>query len=266
MRDCGRPLARDGQRLVCDAGHAFDVARTGYVSLLQPQDRRSSSPGDTREAVDARARLLEAGIGRTLIDAIVERATATLAQPPVVTVDLGCGSGELLAAIGARRPTCGIGIDLSTAAIERAARQFPDLTWVVANADRRLPLLDGSAHVVLSLNGRRNPAECARVLMREGALIVGVPARDDLVELRAAVQGEAVERQRTDAVLAEHAARFTVVDHFTARERHRLEGEALRAVLAGTYRGQRAAGAARAAALDALDVTFATDVVIMRRG
>ena len=65
-----------------------------------------------------------------------------------VAADLGCGSGELLGALAAARDICGAGIDLSTAAVERAARRYPALTWVVANADRRLPLLDASVHLV----------------------------------------------------------------------------------------------------------------------
>ena len=41
------PLRQNGgPRLACDAGHAFDRARSGYVDLLQPQDSRARAPGD----------------------------------------------------------------------------------------------------------------------------------------------------------------------------------------------------------------------------
>ena len=83
-----------------------------------------------------------------------------------------------------------------TAAIERAARHFPDRIWVVANADRRLPLLDRSVDLALSIYGRRNPAEVARVLAAAGYLLVAVPAADDLIELRELVQGRRFERDR----------------------------------------------------------------------
>ena len=258
VRACGRPLTRDGARVVCAAGHAFDVARSGYLSLMQPHDRRSAAPGDAKESVAARARLLEAGIGRAAIDAIVAAAPGHT-QPPVAA-DLGCGSGELLGALAAARDVCGVGIDLSTAAVERAARRYPALTWIVANADRRLPLLDASVHLVLSLNGRRNPDECARVLVPGGALIVGVPAADDLIELRAEVQGEGVARERADAVVAAHASAFSLVERFTVRERHRLDGAALRDLLRGTYRGARVSALERVEALDALEVTLATEI------
>src|SRR5262245_34772233 len=97
--------------------------------------------GDAPEAIGARAALLSAGVGRTLVEAISERvSTLDLGEHPVV-VDLGCGSGDALAAIAGRLAISGLGVDLSTAAVEHAARRFSHLTWVVANADRRLPVL-----------------------------------------------------------------------------------------------------------------------------
>jgi 23S rRNA (guanine745-N1)-methyltransferase len=263
VRGCGRPLSRAGRQLICGASHAFDVARSGYVSLLQPQDRRAAAPGDTKETVAARARLLEAGVGRGAIDAIVARAPAT--GDALVAADLGCGSGELLGALAAARPVCAIGIDLSTAAADAAARRFPSLTWIVANVDRGLPLLDGGVHLVVSLNGRRHVDECARVLMPGGTLIVALPAPDDLIELRAQVQGDAVRRDRANAVVAEHAPRFALVERFTVRERHHLESDALRDLLRGTYRGARGSLAERVRTLDALDVTVASDVCVMQK-
>src|SRR5690606_6437764 len=141
-----------------------DVARSGYVNLLQPQDRRSRAPGDSTEAVEARARLVSAGVGRALFDAVAARASALELGACPVVADLGSGTGDALGALASVRPLNGVGIDLSVAAAGHAARRFPSLTWVVANADRRLPLLDRSVQLILSLNARRNPAECARVL------------------------------------------------------------------------------------------------------
>src|SRR5690606_1269304 len=144
VRGCGRALARHDRTFACPAGHAYDVARSGYVNLLQPHDRRSPAPGDSREAVEARARLVSAGVGRRLVDAVVERVSRlALGDSPVVAA-LGSGIGDALGALADTRPVNGVGIDLSAAAADRAARRFPRLTWVVANADRRLPLLDRS--------------------------------------------------------------------------------------------------------------------------
>jgi 23S rRNA (guanine745-N1)-methyltransferase len=268
VRGCGLPLIRQDRALACPSGHSFDIARSGYVNLLQPQDRRSAHAGDSKLAIGARSRLLDAGVGRTAIDAIVTRAAALAQRDPSCVVDLGCGSGEALAMLAAVRPIIGVGIDLSTAAVEAAARRFPslhNLTWAAANADRRLPLLDGRVSLVLSLNGRRNPAEVARVLQPDGHLLVAVPAPDDLIELRGIVQGQAVERDRAGSVIAEHESLFDLVERISVHAQPLLERDQLLDLLRGTYRGARAAAAARVDTLDAMAVTLALDVLVFRR-
>jgi 23S rRNA (guanine745-N1)-methyltransferase len=179
-------------------------------------------------------------------------------------VDLGCGSGDALAALTEGRDATGLGIDLSTAAVEGAARRFPNRTWVVANADRRLPLLDASVDLVLSLHGRRNPPEVARVLTSTGYLLVAVPAADDLIELRQLVQGSRVERDRSDAVLAEHESTFELIDRSVIRETVDLERASLLDLLHGTYRGARRAAAERVAALTRLSITLASELFVLR--
>jgi 23S rRNA (guanine745-N1)-methyltransferase len=180
-------------------------------------------------------------------------------------VDLGCGSGDALGLLRAHRDTTAIGIDLATAAVDAAARRFPSITWVVANADRRLPLLEASVSLLVSLHARRNPEECRRVLEPGGHLLVAVPAPDDLIELREAVQGARVERDRVAAVIAEHESSFDVVDRSTARERHHVSGEPLRDLLRGTYRGERTSASERVQAMTDLDVTLASDFLVLRR-
>ncbi len=290
VRECGLPLTRLERSLCCPKGHSYDVARSGYINLLQPQDRRSLHAGDSVAAVAARARLGDAGVGQHLVDALVERIGGldlgavgvravdvnSAGLPSIdrsvdrsvdfsegaVVVDLGSGSGELMTALARARPMRGIGIDLSTAAADHAARRTREVTWVVANADRRLPLLDQSVDLVVSVNGRRNPAECARVLRPEGRLLVAVPAPDDLGELRALVQGAATERSRIDGVIAEHGPLFLAHDQFSVRDARRLDPPALLDLLQGTYRGARVSNADAIAALASMDVTLSSDVVL----
>jgi 23S rRNA (guanine745-N1)-methyltransferase len=265
VRGCGLPLARDTRAWACPRGHAFDVARSGYVNLLQPQDRRSPGAGDAKAAVETRMRLFAAGVGGTLVAEVVRQCGTLGIDTGAAVVDIGCGAGDLLAALISTRLIQGIGIDLSAAAAELAARRFPDLTWVVANADRRLPLVDASVALVTSLHARRNPAECARVLGEGGTLLVAVPAADDLIELRESVLGDGVERDRGAALLAEHEPLFTLLSHCQVRERHALERATLLDLLRTTYRGARTSAAERVGTLDRLDVTLASDVFLFRR-
>jgi 23S rRNA (guanine745-N1)-methyltransferase len=263
VRGCGQPLARERRRVVCPSGHAYDIARSGYLNLLQPQDRRSREAGDARDVVQARAAVIAAGVGRALFARVAEIGAACLPADGVV-VDLGSGTGDALGALAGLVRIAGIGIDLSPAAAELAARRFPDLCWVVANADRKLPLLDRSVDLALSLHGRRNPVECARVLRSGGRLIAAVPAADDLMEIRAALHGRADERSRTTGVLAEFEPLFSLEDRQTVRDRLQLSPEQLRALLRITYRGARTSVAAHVATLPSLHVTIASELFIFK--
>jgi 23S rRNA (guanine745-N1)-methyltransferase len=272
VRHCSLPLERGDRTFVCPAGHSYDIARSGYVNLLQPHDRRSSSPGDSKAAVEARAALLGAGVGHALVDAVARGAATLDLGEGAVVVDLGSGSGHGLAALvnhsgpvvsdRPERHIAGIGIDLSTAAAEYAARRFPTLTWVVANADRRLPLLDRGVDLVFSLHGRRNPAECARVLRPAGFLMVALPAPDDLAELRTFVQGRLIERDRGEAMLAEHQERFSLIERSSVRQTAELDRDSLVNLLRGTYRGERLKTADRVKALDRLQVTLSSELFL----
>ncbi len=268
VRECGRPLVRTPRAWSCDAGHAFDVARSGYVNLLQPQDRRSRRAGDAAEAIAARARLVASGVGTLLMRRVAEALGAPALAGPAradrMIVELGCGSGEFLGHLVASDPSSGIGIDLSTAAVDLAARHFPALTWVAANADRRLPLLDNSIDFIVSVHARRNPPECARVLRPNGVLIVVVPAADDLIELRTAVLGPPVERDRAAAAIDEHREHFVLLARSECREQPTLSESQLSDLLTGTYRGARHATDARRAALAAMPVTLASHILLFR--
>jgi len=263
VRGCHEQLFRADRSFACPRGHSHDIARSGYVNLLRPQDRRSLHAGDSGAAVESRAALIAAGVGRATIDAVVASAESVIGdRRDGVVVELGSGSGETLGLLCAGRITCGIGIDLSTHAAGYAARRFPSVTWVVANADRRLPLLDQSVDVVLSVHARRNPPECRRVLKPDGRLLVAIPGARDLIELRETVQGDAAVRDRTPQLIADHYEHFEVVERTFTSDSVTLERDALLKLLRGTYRGERRSESTRVGTLDRLQVTLASDIVL----
>jgi 23S rRNA (guanine745-N1)-methyltransferase len=261
VRACRRPLTRRGRRLACRRGHSFDVARRGYVNLLQVQDRRSRAPGDSADAVEARQRLVARGVEGPLVDAMANLLTLA---PTQAVLEVGCGEGHHLAAIVARFGCEGHGVDISVASIEAAARRHPGLSWVVANADRLLPYADASFHAVASITARKNALEFRRVLRDDGVLLVVVPAPDDLVELRAAVLGEGIARDRVESTRESLAPDFVLERHERLRRVVRLDPAALRDIMTASYRGLRASQRERLAALDDLDVTLSRDALLFR--
>ncbi|HUP62458.1 MAG TPA: methyltransferase domain-containing protein [Thermoanaerobaculia bacterium] len=262
VRGCAQPLAREERRFVCANGHSFDVARSGYLNLLQPQDRRSRAPGDSPEAVAARRRFLDAGhaapLVRAIVDALPLRANDAL-------LDAGCGEGHHLTAFRHAYGVDAHGVDISVPAIELAARRDRECTWIVANADRFLPFADASFRAVTSITARLNPAEFHRVLAANGTLLVAVAGADDLIELREAILGERIERDRTDRTID----LFTPLFHLERREhvRHvaQLDRNAMIDVTASSYRALRKRERERLEQLDAMNVTLSRDILLMRK-
>jgi 23S rRNA (guanine745-N1)-methyltransferase len=267
VRNCGEALSLQGRTYVCPQGHSFDVARSGYVNLLQPQDRKSPNAGDSREAVAARGRFLAAGYEALFVQALLARiARLGLPASPggVAVLDVGCGTGFHLGAVAAALGAAAHGTDLSVPAIELAAKGHPEATFVVANADRFLPYGLRSFDLALSLTARRQGPELRRVLAEEGFLLVAVPGPDDLVELRTAVLGQAVLRDRGETTAEALAAEFTLVERQTVRWSADLDAGAVRDVLAATYRGARERERERSASLGGLTVTLSRELLVFR--
>jgi 23S rRNA (guanine745-N1)-methyltransferase len=261
VRQCGRTLAWSERALSCPRGHAFDRGRSGYVNLLLPQDRRSSTPGDPREVVVARRRSLERGLGGALRDALLGRL-GTLGLPAdVAMLDVGCGEGYFLRAIADAWPDSDrVGVDLSTFAIDHAAARDRAARWIVANADRRLPFETGTFALVLSITGPKQASELRRLLADGGHLLVAVPAADDLAELRTAVLGDARSLDRSGRIVELFGEHFRVAERSTARARLHLDREALRDAFAASYRAARSRAKERLWALPPLEVTVAHDL------
>jgi 23S rRNA (guanine745-N1)-methyltransferase len=266
VRGCGAPLTRLEREYACARGHHFDTARSGYVNLLQPQDKRSLEPGDTREAVEARRALLDEGFGSALTEKLVEVVEHAGIAPGSSVADLGCGEGTHLAAVVEQFGLDGCGVDISVHAAEAAARRHSAITWVVANADRTLPFADACLALVMSVDGRRNADEIARVLTPTGSFVIAVAAEDDLVELREAVLGAAHAPDRSAGVIAEMGARFELVERTLARETRSFDALGLSRLAASTYRCGRERERAKLAELERLDVTTSHHVLHFRRG
>lgn len=259
VRSCHAPLARDERRLVCANNHSFDVARSGYVNLLQPQDKKSKTPGDTNDAVQARRRFLDRGF----VDPLTQQIVAQLPLDAEQTLlEVGCGEGHHLAAFRRAYDVDGYGTDLSVPAIELAAKRHPDCDWTIANADRFLPYADASFDAVMSITARLNVDEFRRVTA--GSLLIVIPGADDLIELREAVLGERVERDRTDRTIEMFAPRFRFERHTHLRHEALLDRDAMLDVMSSSYRGLRTREKERLASLEAMRVTFSRDALLFR--
>jgi 2-polyprenyl-3-methyl-5-hydroxy-6-metoxy-1,4-benzoquinol methylase len=123
-------------------------------------------------------------------------------------LDLGCGAGELtaaLAAVGARV----LGVDVADAALRRARAAHPSLELALAPIDGPLPCEDGSFDVVWSSEVIEHVADTARwlsevrrVLVPGGRLLLTTP---DHGRLRLLVGGI----ERSSPPLGDHLHLYT---------------------------------------------------------
>lgn len=246
VRDCRLPLAREGPVLRCARGHSFDVARSGYANLLQPQDKRSKDPGDAAQAVEARRRLHARGVSAPLAAVIGEMLSA---GPQDTVLDAGCGDGFYLGTLAARCGFAGHGVDISIAAVNAAARRYPNCRWIVANADRLIPYSDAAFSRVMTITARTNAAEFHRVLRPGGTLLVAVPSPHDLIELRG--QG----KDRVSRVREEFHDGWRLIEQRRAETRAELDRPAVEDVLVSIYRPLRQTP------VEAMQVTFSLDLL-----
>jgi 23S rRNA (guanine745-N1)-methyltransferase len=174
---CGAALVPADGTLVCAAGHSYDIARQGYVSL--PRPGRQVHPGDSAEMVAAREAFLGAGHYEP-----IARAVSAVAGRPRVAVDLGAGTGYYLAALlDGHDDAWGLAIDASRPALRRAARAHPRMAAVACDVWQPLPVADAAADLVIDVFAPRNAPEIARILAPHGTLVVVTPTQDHLREI-----------------------------------------------------------------------------------
>lgn len=187
---CSSPLTEQREpapQWRCAAGHAFDVAREGYVNLLVTHQRRRREPGDSAAMVHARRAFLDRGHYQPLRDALAHAAGAfpsTATGPAPVVCDAGCGEGYYT-----RGWPDVWGVDIAKVAVRLAARRAQvegrtGARYAVASA-YDLPLPDASVDVVVSVFAPLHSPEFERVLRAGGMVVTVTPGPDHLAGLAA---------------------------------------------------------------------------------
>lgn len=249
VRDCRAVLHREERRLFCEQGHSFDIARSGYINLLQPQDRRSARPGDSPKAVSGRRRLHDRGVTAPILRAIEDMARASAGD---AVLDAGCGDGFYLGTVQRQTGCSAYGVDISVSAIDAAARRYSGCEWVVANADRFVPYADRSFSLVLSITSRMNAGEFRRVLRDDGRLLLALPAPDDLIELRGS------GHDRTARAIETFGRDFRLIGQRRVTTAADLDAAAVYDVLHSIYRPLRSKP------VEAMRLTFSLDLMLFQ--
>ena len=223
---CGAVLTADddGAALRCTAGHLFDRARQGHITLLPPGHRPPS--GDSAEMVADRTAFLDAGHYAGISEALA--AAVAAGERPRTVLDLGGGTGHHLSHVLDRAPDAvGVLLDSSRYAARRAARAHPRALAVVADSWARWPVRDGVLDRVLVVFAPRNGPETARVLRPDGRLVVVTPAADHLGELIGPLGLLRVDPDKTARLAATLEPHLEPVAHSGHREELELSRAAV---------------------------------------
>lgn len=266
---CGNAMARDGSSLRCAAGHTFDIARQGYVSLLPAG--ASGGGGDTAAMVQARAGFLAAGHFASLAASVAEAAgdAAGSMDAPGCVADVGAGTGYYLAAVLDQLPERdGLALDISKFALRQAARAHPRIGAVACDAWRRLPVANSAAILALNVFAPRDGAELRRILHPAGRLLVVTPAADHLGELIGPLGLLTVGQQKEERLAGKLSPHFEIAGRREHRVMMSLDHQAIGAAVSmgpSSRHADTAAFAARIGQLpDPMPVTLAVTLSVFR--
>jgi 23S rRNA (guanine745-N1)-methyltransferase len=191
---CREALTRGERTFTCPRGHAYDIAREGYVNLMAG---KPPAVGDNREMIAARRRTLDSGVYAPLREALCR---AVEDGPHGVLLDAGCGEGYYTEEM-ARHFAATVGIDISKEALRLCARRLLAATVAVASA-YHLPIASDSVSTVSAVFAPLATEEFARVLAPRGRLVLAVPGPRHLFAMKRVLYDTPYENEVQSTALA----------------------------------------------------------------
>ncbi|MFA6866980.1 MAG: methyltransferase domain-containing protein [Clostridia bacterium] len=188
---CGEKLNLIGKSWVCPNNHCYDIAKSGYINLLLVNQKNSLSPGDNKDMIVARNRVMNKGYYKKLADKIVE----IIPKASEIILDAGCGIGYIPNRIKeANEKAIVIGADISKFAIESAAKNYKNVHFAVATSNN-IPIPHKSVDVIICAFAPVFVEEVNRVLKSGGIFVRVVPNLDHLYNLKQYVYDVARENE-----------------------------------------------------------------------
>lgn len=183
---CGGKLADTGKSYVCEKGHSFDIARSGYVNLLLSKHVGKTMHGDNRLMVQARKNFLDKGYYSRLRDALCETVSRYSGGKGVI-LDAGCGEGYYTESIAEAVPQAEVyGVDISKIAVEYAAKRCKNARFAAASVFH-IPAESDSYDMLVTLFAPYCGEEFRRVLKNGGIMIMAIPSENHLWEMKQAI-------------------------------------------------------------------------------
>jgi len=264
----GKRLECREKQLVCENGHAFDIARHGYVNLLPVQHKRSKQPGDSKAMVSARAHFLNSGNYEPVANKLAEIVFAQITDDKeTCLMDAGCGEGYYfdyvlneLKGKNAGNDLSFIGLDISKAAIAEAAKRNKQVSWVVGT-NRQPPVESASVDVILCVFGFQSFGGFYKTLKAGGRVILVEPGPEHLKELREIIYSEVRKNDPPDLSYLEERG-LSLLDRQTLQFKTGvINNQQINNLLIMTPHFYRATKRGREAAANVQELDVSVDVV-----
>lgn len=182
---CGKILFSNGKTYKCENVHSFDIAKQGYVNLLQSQQSRLKRHGDDKLMVRARNEFLNRGYYSPLLNALCATTEQYLPYTGNI-IDAGCGdcyySAGLYDKLADKKYEIA-GIDISKDALIFASRRNKKLMLAVGSVFS-IPVPDCCADAVLNIFSPLAADEYLRILRQGGFLFRTIPLENHLIGLK----------------------------------------------------------------------------------
>lgn len=174
---CGRVMGIKANTLACESGHAFDIAKEGYVNLLR-SGKSGDRVGDDKMSARCRRDFLNKGYYQILQDYL----KSLFIQHQGALLDICCGEGYYTSALAANENLQVYGFDISREMIRLAAKRGGAACFVANLAS--IPVADCSFDFAVHLFAPFQEAEFSRILKDTGRLYTVVPGSHHLYGLK----------------------------------------------------------------------------------
>lgn len=179
---CGKELLlADNKSYVCENKHCIDISKSGHVNLLPVNQKNSIDPGDNKEMITARIKVMDKGYYKSLADNIIE-----LLRPysPESIIDAGCGIGYVPYRLKEAFPTALVlGTDISKYAIISASKHYKNIPFAVASSNN-IPIASNSVDTLICAFAPVFSTEFLRVLTNNGVFVRVIPDEKHLFNLK----------------------------------------------------------------------------------
>lgn len=216
--------------LICRNNHTFDIAKQGYVNLLN----RLAPTNYDKQLFHARQKIMTtSNLYTELHKKIAEKITKKIVarDSPSIMLDAGCGEGSHLQKIieqTENNTIQGIGLDISKEGILLAAKTYKQPIWFVGDL-ANIPLNNQSCHFILNILSPANYVEFKRILRTDGLIIKVIPGKSYLKELREVVfVNETKANYKNEQITSLFKQHFEMVDELYITDSVTLSGEQLK--------------------------------------